>query len=237
MPTYNRLVGGASRLFRNIISDPDLVFFVPMNEASGSILDRCTKNIINGVVSGDPTYGKALANGFCGLDLDGTGDYVDFGNAAALGFTYAAPWSILMVINPNISADGTLISKGALPGWEILIWSTRTIAVFLRAAGGSIVVTSNAALTNGVPIMLMVTYSGSGAASGVTMYVNGAAYADTDTTDTLAGGVITNSSPVQIGVVGNTTRPFNGDIGFAAVFNAVKTAEDARRYAWLGRFL
>ena len=220
-------------LYEDVLSDVDLVAFWPMNEAAGStIYDRCQKNRLTGTVAGNPTYAKSLGNGFYGLDFDGTGDRITFTNPSSLDFAGTSPFSLLCLTVPNISVDGTILSKSATSiGWEWYIEAAGYLNLFLRAAGGSIRVRHSVAITNGALTMLGTTYSGSTTAAGVILYKDGPVIAPTTITDTLGAGVTTNAGNANIGSYQSGTRDYNGDIGFVAVFSAVKDPDDYRRWA------
>ena len=242
MPSFNRQPDRGARLFEEIIHSPSLVALWPMNEKSGTIFDR-GPNRLDGTVSGNPTYSKAIGPTY-GLDLDGTGDYVTVaaaGVASALDFERTSSFSMLAILDPNISAIGSIIGKrndgGDEEGWSWQLSATGVPIVTLQAtAANRVVVTSNAALANGVDVMLGFSYAGTSAATGVVLYKNGAVDADTDTATPIDASILSTSFGVSIGRI-DAAFDFNGDIGFVAVWNKVVSAEDMRRYAFLAGFL
>lgn len=168
------------------------------------------------------------------------GRYLSLGDVAALSFDLDDAFSALAIVDPTVTLVGSILSKwdsANARGWDWQIDGDRKPHVILQntASTNLIDVIANAALTNGTDVMLGFSYDGSEAASGVTLYRNGAADADTDTTDTL-DATIDHDSAAQIGARAGS-QPFNGDIAFIAVFNAVKTAAEFRRYAAIGGFL
>lgn len=238
MAVFNQLGPHAQALFWDLISDPNLETLWVMNETGGgTIYDRCTKNGTNGTVNGNPAYSKAISNHFYGLDFDGTGDYVDFGNVSALNFERTAAFSAVAIINPNVSADNCIVSKhNGTSGWEFSMNASRNLVVQLTNTDttNEIVVTSTSALTNGTATLVGFSYSGSSAASGVTLYVDESSYADADTTDNLAATIQTSGS-VQV-AARNSGAAFNGDIAMVAIFSAAFSGPDFQRWGWLGGF-
>ena len=244
MATYNENKDAAKRLFRELIFSPNLAMLFVLNEKSGTVYDRCLVNRLTGTVNGNPTYSKDIGN-FWGLDFDGTGDYVDLGTPTSLDFERTDAFSGLCVIDPNISAQGAILGKhtiaGTDRGWEWFITAARLPSLVLESTTGNrIEVNANAAIANGTDRMLGFSYSGSSAASGVLLYDNGAAVADTDTEDTLSATIINTSNNAYIGAQHASPPVFlmNGDIGFVALWDGrALSAVEMRRFAYLGGFL
>lgn len=233
---FNILGSPARDLFHNLWIDPNLVDLFPLNEKSGTIYGRSKTNRLTGTVSGNPTYGKAIAQGFVGLDFDGTGDYVVL--SGGLAFERTDTFSGLAVVTTDdVAADSVLVGKANTTGWYWGVDSSqRPFLTLTTAASGAIRVNANAALTVPTAYMIGFSYSGSGAAAGVLVYRNGLVEADTDATDTLAGD-IANAASAQISGINGNNNLWSGDQSFVVLFNAVKTAQDFRRWASLGRFL
>ena len=236
MPTYNILGNPPRHLLERVLVSPSLVFCAVLNEASGSVIDWGT-NRFTGTVNGNPTYSKAIAVNYYGLDFDGTGDYVDFGNQAALDFERTDSFSGLAIVVPNISAVGAILSKRGTTGWEWNLNATVNPLVRLRntATTNELQETANAALTNGTAYMLGFSYDGSSGSAGLILYKNGASDATTVNANTLTASII-NSTAVQIGAQ-DAASAFNGDICCVALWNRVLSAATMRQLAFLGGFL
>lgn len=245
MPTFNRLGPAARQLFHDLIHDPNLVGLWVMNEAGGgTILDRCTLNRLDGTVTGNPAYSKAIGSGFYGLDFDGTGDTVNLGHVEALNFERTDTFSTVTIVNPNISAEGEIIgqydSLVDLPGWVFGMNASRQIFLRLSSAAGNVLeVRGGTALTNGTAYQVGFSYAATSAPADIILYVNGAAETPTTVSNTLSASIVTPAGVLaRIGANSSQTADeFNGDIGILAVFNAVKTAADFRRWAFLSRSL
>lgn len=238
---FNQNKAAAKALFQQIIFSPNLAYLAMMTEKSGVIHDRCLVNRLDGAVSGNPAYAKEIGQ-YWGLDFDGTGDFVTLGNVPAFDFERTEAFSALCVINPNVSAIGSIISKrlstGTLRGWDWHLTAGRVPSLILQnAVGNRIEVNANAAIANGTAKMLAFTYSGSSAASGVILYDNGAAVADTDTENTLSATMVA-AGIASIGARNASDQVFNGDTGFLVVWDGrAVSAQEFRLYASLAGFL
>lgn len=233
---YNLLGPRGRRLLEALNSSPGLVYLAPLNEQSGAIADW-SPNRNTGTVSGNPTYSTQIAGHCYGLNFDGTGDYVTLGDVAALDFERTDECSAIALIDPNISANGSILSKwdsAAGRGWSWQIESGRAPQLVLQntATTDLLAVQANAALTNGVDVLLGFSYTGSSAASGVTLYRNGAADADTDLVDTLSA-TIQHSSAAHIGALAGAGLLFNGHIGMLAAWSRALRAEEHKLFAYL----
>lgn len=224
-------------LIEKILAHPNVVACWPMDEASGSILDRSTLRL-TGTVTGSPTYGVALGKGFRGVTLAAAPSF-SFGDVSALAFERTSPFSILVLLNPNISAAGSIINKlnsAGYPGWRLDFTAAGLLYLDLRNSAGRCMTQSNAAPANGTLTLLGATYSGSSTVAGIILYKDGATYADTDQVDTLSAGTIIDTSPAQIGAIGAGIL-LNASLGLVAVFNAVLTAREMRDFAHIAGFV
>ena len=231
----------AAALFAEIIRSPNLISLWPTNEKSGTIIDRVLANRYNSAsVGGNPAYSKAIGTHFWALDFDGTGDYVDFGSPANIAFERTSSFSALALVDPNVSAIGTFLSKFDLNtprGWEWAITAARLPFVNIQnGAGNQLQSTSNAALTNGADVMIGFTYDGSSGTAGLILYKNGVVDASTNNANTLSATILAPDYTVQLGAA-STGQMINGDIGFVALWGRAVTPGEMRRYAFLAGFL
>ena len=79
--------------------------------------------------------------------------------------------------------------------------------------------------------LLAATYDGSGAASGIQLYLDGAAVGTNVRQNTLGGGTTLNNAPVTIGARDTGGLPFNGTIDEAAIFGAALSSAQIRQIA------
>lgn len=243
MPVFNLNKARAAALAYNLKVDPDLVALWMMNEQSGIIIERCTKNRLNSAsVNGAPTYSATLGD-FWGLSDAAV--WLGFGNQASLAFERTDAFSVLAIISPD-AANGVIIGQyhtSATPrGWMFFQGNdaagNRRGQVDLEFQNANrIYVYTDVDYAVSTAVMVGFSYSGSGAASGVIFYRNGAVDASSVLADTLGANSIVSTAPANIGAFDNGTYIWNGKIGPIAVFNAAKTAADFKRWAGLGGFL
>jgi hypothetical protein len=151
MPSFNRQGARAAALFHDVLHDPNLVALLPLNEKSGATLyDRCTRYRLPGTAAGNPTYSKAIGSGFYGLDLDGIGDYVSLGNAAALSFDRTSAFTLMALVNlagtPSYAVDtatraDSAVTAGSLEtgeAWTAVLgtWGIATNKLYCAVTDG-----------------------------------------------------------------------------------------------------
>lgn len=242
--TYALQGARARSLYWDVIRDPDIVMFHVLNETNGTTAyDRCTRNIIDGTLVNTPTQGAALGNGFNGMTFSAaSSEYITLGTPSALAFLDAGACSVVAVCSVNNTAAvksiiGRRSSAGNTPGWEFRFAADETLEYSLvDDSAGADTVGSDAALTTGTQLMVGFSKSGAGAAA-VTLYSAGIAVADTDDANAAAGDPTYTSIAACIGARNATDQFFDGSIGMIAVFNAAKTANDFKRWAYLASLL
>jgi YD repeat-containing protein len=157
--------------------------------------------------------------------FDGSTGTVSIPDSRALRFQYTEPFSVdLWLKTSTVSTSSrALVSKlstgGA--GWEIGLNATSQ-PYFTLANDNLNFIAKNSSIpiaSNGSWRHIAVTYSGSGLASGVSFYVDGAVDAVPVTTkDTLFSSSTTSSAPVAIGSRGGSSLFFPGTIADVAVY-------------------
>lgn len=152
------------------------------------------------------------AKGLWGLSFDGD-DYVDCGDADSLSFTDGAgndvACTILAVINPtNYNNTNSIITKRAsatVAEWQFALAQTTGLLQFILYKGDDAAVfikqTSDAAVGTGSRILVGVTYTGSELNTGITLYKNGAAIAQTAGSGGAYAGMTNTASKVRIGAI------------------------------------
>lgn len=238
MAVTNRQPQRGARLFEEVISSPNLVLLHLMNETSGALYDRGPWRY-DATVSGVMTYSRPITAVY-GAAFNGVNAYASMGDVTNLRFERTNSFSVMVMVDPNVSALGEILSKwnGVNAGWALGINATRTWRLVLQntATTNVLEVRSTNALANNTDIMLLVTYAGGSAPGSVVMYENGAAVAMTTVTNNLSAS-IANAVAAIIGAQSDGTDLMSGDLGFLAVWNKVVSAEDARRYAFLAGML
>lgn len=133
------------------------------NDAKGTV----NGNLVNGA-----TYGAGKINN--GFSLDGTNDYVDFGNN--LDFNGSTPFSFSAWVKPNVlNSFNCIFSKivaSTAQGYYLRLENGVRFVIY-NATFNPIVVTTTTPLSLNVFTHITLTYSGNGLANGVNIYLNG----------------------------------------------------------------
>jgi len=155
--------------------------------------------------------------------FDGSSDYVDMGNT--LDFTNTDAFSISCWFKRTRSSVTEFLvakqeSSGNARGYTLLIpFDDNKITFVLRnntAASGRIIADSSSAITDTNWHHVIVTYDGSSAASGITIYLDG--LENTGAVQGTLSATTLNSTPFQI-AARNGGFKFSGNIDEVAVFN------------------
>lgn len=238
--SYNELYGlGAS-------SEPaELVLLMPMqDDAASTAVDDVSSDNNNGtLVGGDNTSGISTTGPTSwltkGLALDGTNDYITLGNV--LGFSKTDAFSITMWVRPDAALSTFVVFAGkqtSTPvGWAIRNGgvSDRQRLVFqLQGTVGQIFnQTDDLIFSSSTWYHIAATYSGSGAASGVKIYVNSVEKTTVGGRIDNLTGTITNSDAASVGARASTgAGKFDGIVGQVTIHaRALTAAEIAQDYA------
>ncbi len=150
-------------------------FFGMLQAKAGSSLDN-TKSTY---------FDRAIDHVIVGTTLDHTFDRLD-------------PFSFSAWVKPSTAIDttATIASRlsGANTGWEVKLYNGQLLFLLCNTwtSNTIYVAADNEDVTDGQWRHIAVTYSGSGSASGVVMYVDGSAVASTAIYDSLTGSSATN---------------------------------------------
>ncbi len=198
---------------------------------------------LNGTVAGTSTT-PSSGNGMDGkaMNFNGTSNLIDVGNISSLDFDNTSPFSIEAWIKLNTdSVTSTVICKkfnsGSFTGWCFQRVSNNVLQFTLTntASTNEIVVRSTSTVTaDSKWHYVAATYSGSGAASGVAIYIDGVANTPSVVTNNLSA-TTKNSSHVNIGAQDNAVNYANGIIDELRVSNVVRTANEIAETFRAGR--
>lgn len=214
-----------------------------LGESAGPTAEDATGSH-DGTYAGTPGYGTTAALvgdsdtavTFSGDDSVSVADHADF------DFTRTSAFSVEFWFNNLTAAEMAVVSKldsaGAnYRGWEVQFPADGTIRLYLIDTYPSawIRTSTSSAYNDGQWHHAVVAYDGSGAAAGVTFYVDGLSVAKTTLDDSLVGGSdITNAQPVKFG-----TRPaealfYTGLLDEVAIYGTALSAAAAHYAAALG---
>ena len=168
--------------------------------------------------------------------FNGTSSYGTVGDISVFNWEYKQAWSIECLCVPNVTRSGatvnyTVWSKlSANVGIDVALhWdvgtSKTTIQFYMAGAGGNyILLQTTTDIPNGAPVLLDVTYSGSGTASGVKIYLNANLQTNSVLSDTLAGHSILNGGSPQVGGDTATATYFSGTLETFSIYNTALSA-------------
>lgn len=160
------------------------------------------------------------------LDFGGTDEYVNVGNIADLSFERTDAFSFSFWFKTSQATTGCFLSKQAVTtqrGYMIYMSSATAgrIRCFLCNTFGTsnyIMVVTNSAYNDGAWHHCVITYDGSSAASGVTIYIDGSAVATTTDQDSLSATMV-NTDSFQIGDRTTASIPYVGKIDELAAYD------------------
>ena len=160
------------------------------------------------------------------LDFDGADDYVTMGDVLDSVLEYNAAFSISWWMYPtNISGTESLVSKQDVSdqykGFNVYTNSSKIRASLTNnnGSGNRLIVDGSTTLSNSQWYHIVITYDGSTDASGMKIYVNGAA----ETMSTVADGLTAttaNAADFNIGSRDNGNLPYTGKIDEASIWSA-----------------
>ena len=164
---------------------------------------------------------SALFNGSTGYAQTGA-------SISALNFARTAPWAVECIIKmTNTTGEqiivGNIDASGAFTGWEVSVTGGQLQFILSSAFPSAViqVLSSSAVISAGNVYHVVFQYSGTSAASGVSMYVNGAFVSATVLHDTLSAGSTTTTQKVTVGSRSSSapSSQFAGNIQELAVYN------------------
>lgn len=164
------------------------------------------------------------------VDVDGTDDFIDLGTATDFNFERTDPFSVSIWIKIDDSGAGQLrglvsraLTSGNFTGWTLWLRSDNEFHFFFRndnTPDNEINVSTQATFSSADGwINFVLTYDGSVAASGVTIYKDGSLIPfDTDS-DTLNASTLATVN-ATIGSTNNGGSPFTGEITDVAIWGS-----------------
>jgi len=216
-----------------------LVSYHKLDEPSGTLVDSHSNN--HGTGTGI-TYGAA-GKVNAGASFDGVNDFIELENESNYDFNSTSPFSVSVWVNPtDLSATVVAVDKSDLTselGWIVPVlvdnpatsdWSARfEFDGGTEVSGRKIRVTTNDKFSYGALHHIVITYSGSEAASGVKIYVDGVDRALTIDLDGIAGFSTLQNKNVSFGRRGGGFNDlyFGGVIDEVGIWSRALTAVEA----------
>lgn len=194
-----------------------------MNESLGSNVPDDSGNGRDGTAINAPTWVAGKLNN--ALNFNGSNQYIDFGSIA--GFEYTDSFSAEAWIKTSAvsySIMGKALRSGTYKGWLLWLDASGYLEgyLFSNVPGSNWIQVrgSTAGLHNSAWHHVVMTYSGTGTAVGMSLYVDGALETPTILKDTLTTTII-NAANFNIGSVDNGSLLWNGWIDEAVMYDKV----------------
>jgi len=153
--------------------------------------------------------------------FDGSNEYIQIGNVSELDFERTDAFSIVawIKIDPTATGDRAIVAKHSTTGYLFYHQSTGQLRVFMRDSGANIMTrTTSATLDTGDWLHVAMTYDGSSANSGITLYIDGELAASSGSGGPLAA-TLANSHNFRIGVNNSVLYDWVGQMAEVAVFD------------------
>jgi hypothetical protein len=166
--------------------------------------------------------------------------YIDFGNQSEVNFNRFDAFSVGGVFNTDLLSgrDYFIIAKelnsGNFTGWYILLDDTsNVIRCILQQQGSpstkSVDVKGNTTLSTGTWYTFLMTYSGSGTAAGVELYIDNVQQSKTTNNDNLDGD-ITSTASLTVGSRDSGGVSFDGEIAATYIWSKELSEDDRNNF-------
>jgi hypothetical protein len=213
--------------------DTNLISYWKMNESSGNAIDSkggntgTASNILAYNITSGYTGGK-------GMRFNATNSYLDVANESSFDFNTnnaftCSGWFNFVTVTNSIMLSKLDTAANQYKGWECYMASGKLTLQLINNAGSSIIAQkyTNASYAGTGWNFFTITYSGSGTAAGIKLYINGVENTTTTTgSDTLSGYPILNNVNLTLGNRIAHGNGFDGNLSDLAVFNKALSASE-----------
>lgn len=214
---------------------------------SGASITDLGGNGVVGTLTNGPTFNSTEAIGT--ITLDGSNDYIDFGNASVANFDYNDAFSYEIWLKTTANSSKYIMGKnessGNYRGVEITYRGNThvgKISFFIRNTNSSsnriVVSTVNNTYSGNNWHHIVCTYDGSGTASGMNIIIDTVNDTTVVSTGDISGG-ITNTQKLCIGSRNGVTNYLPGTFGVFRIYaKELSSAEILQNYnATKSRFI
>ena len=169
------------------------------------------------------------------IDLDGTDDYINFGDVADYEFAYNEEFTLCAWFYLDSHQGGMIVSKaegsGNYRGWYLYFSSTtdKLTATLYNDTSPSqrwANVTDSAIAASPANTWFHVCSMYPGSANAGKIYLNGEEVASTLSYNTLGSNTTANSVPLSVGMRDTSSLPFNGKIPIVQIYNRNLSASE-----------
>lgn len=232
-------IGGGN----NDIVREGLVFWVDSGQhksytGSGTTIYDMSGQGNDGTLTNSPSFGTGI------IDLDGTNDYINFGDVSDYEWAYNSTYTLCAWFYLDADQNGMIMSKaidsGNYTGWYLYFKAsdnTLTHALindsYPSRRWGNV---TDDGISIGTWYYLCATYNG-GDDTGK-FYLNGDLWTSTRTYNSLASYSTSNAAPFSIGMRNTSSLAFNGKIPIVQMYNRLLTPSEIlyNYHANRGRF-
>ena len=222
-------IGGGN----NDIVREGLVFWVDSGQhksyiGSGTTIYDMSGQDNNGTLTNSPSFSDG------NIDLDGTNDYINFGDVADYEWAFNEEFTICAWFYLDSDQNGMIASKaessGNYRGWYLYFKETDnklTQTLYSDTSPSyrwANVTDSGISGPHNTWYYVCSMYPG--AANAGKFYLNGVEVASTLTYNTLGANTTANSEPFSIGMRSTTSLPFNGKIPIVQMYNRNLSASE-----------
>lgn len=206
-------------------TDSGLVSYYPMDESANNTCTGGTNDVcdiktgndgaITGTTIGHGVFGNARV-------FNGVSDKINIGIPASLDFDRTDPFSAQQWIKTKNANNEIIVSKyDGSRGWTFFVVSDGTLRLSLinTATTNQIRCSTTQTVADGNWHHVAFTYSGSSAASGVDIYIDGENQTLNCDLDTLSATIINASANINIGAYSYDATYFNGTIDEVRIYN------------------
>ena len=194
-----------------------------------------------GTLTNGPTFASEDGGS---IAFDDTNDYITFGNTSTLNFEWNEPHSIEVWLKRSNSGGSYIVGKnessGNYRGTEFTFTGANAVGYVIRntnATNKRLNSKTSGTYNDGLWHQFVVTYDGSGNASGIGIYIDTVSDVSIINSGNITGGTTSTANAV-IGARNGVANYFGGNIASVKYYNKVLTfSEITQNYnATKGRF-
>ena len=196
---------------------------------SGTSITDLGGNGVVGTLTNGPTF-NSTNNG--SIVFDDANDYINFGNTSTLNFEWNDPHSIEVWLKRSNSGGSYIVGKnessGNYRGTEFTFSGANTVFYMIRntnSTSNRIYSITTGTYNDGEWHQFVVTYDGSGTASGIGIYVDTVSDVNVVDTGNITGGTTSTANAV-IGAGNGVRNYFVGNIAIVKYYNKVLTLSE-----------
>ena len=183
----------------------------------------------NGTLTNGPTFSSSNSGN---IVFDDTNDYITFGNTSTLNFEWNDPHSIEVWLKRSNSGDSYIVGKnessGNYRGTEFTFNGSNLIQYVIRNSNSTsnrLFSYTSGTYNDGEWHQFVVTYDGSGNASGIGIYIDTVSDVIIFNNGNITGG-ITSTANAVIGARNGVANYFGGNIAIVKYYNKVLTSAE-----------